>query len=58
MSAYKAVILECDLCVKRFVTKVTTTAGGSHQARTKAALKGWTTTEDNQDYCPNHKGGV
>lgn len=56
MTAYRAVILACDVygCGKRITVKVTTTAGGVHQARDIAARKGWTYNDDAGDHCPNH----
>lgn len=56
MSAYKAVILRCDHtgCLKKIVLRVTTTAGGVHEARGKARLSGWSWNDFDGDLCPTH----
>lgn len=56
MTAYRAVILHCDViqCIRRITVKVTTTAGGVHQARDIAGRKGWSFSDEAGDHCPMH----
>lgn len=56
MTAFRAVVLACDVwaCGRRITVRVTTTAGGVHQARDLAAAKGWSFHEVAGDHCPTH----
>lgn len=47
MSAYKSVTLVCDepKCRRTKVVRVQSTASGIHEARERAAHKGWTSPE-------------
>lgn len=52
----KGVHLFCDVfgCRKNLWVHVDTTSGGPHQARERAALKGWSYSEGAGDHCPTH----
>ena len=56
MAAYRAVIMRCDFpgCKRKTVVKVTTTAGGSHQARAFVTNQGWTCDLTDGDICFSH----
>lgn len=56
MSAYKAVQLVCDYegCRRFRTIRVTSTAGGPHEARDRAEAYGWTFDADAGDLCRVH----
>lgn len=57
MSAFRAVILKCDFagCRRQRTVKVTTTAGGVHQAREKVLAFGWSYSDELGDRCQDHQ---
>lgn len=56
MSLTRGVHLRCDVygCGAHLWVEVTTTSGGPHQARAKAARRGWSWSEGAGDHCPVH----